>query len=837
MSMPSPYGSRAVLIGVSSYHHLNDIPNIERNLTDLRNLLTGPRSWNLPEEHCLVLPNPAHAQQVLSAVQEAAQEATDALFIYYSGHGQIDADEDELFLTLPGSRPHTMWTGIEYKHVRREIQKSRARSRVVILDCCYAGRITALGDHSELVEKAAAEGTFLLAASPPTEAALSYPEEPHTVFTGELLSVLIHGVPDGPALLDARTAFHHVRQNLIQRDRPKPSMQASNTAARVPLALNAQYSPPRDARPLPQRTPPQETRAQPADNSADFSKRAGGCAMFLLVLVLTMLVFATWGIFTGDLFFVYKASRAQGSVDKPSDAVIAYSVLPAMGIAWLGYRRLLRTYGLRISEDGIQVRVGEDGLTHYPWHRIVTTGIEWEPTRRRGRGRFCLTVRLREGTPSQLSWLARRAQGRSGSANIRLAVLDRLDCTPRDVDQALDKFAPRGVWTPTHAAQRPKYTALEPDQPPTELRGRTRRARLGLLTFVLAGAAPAPCLITLTAAPAYPYGWETVGLALWTLLLLLPPLVPALLLRCSGSLVIGADGITHTTAHRTRHWSWDRVDRVGVMSWLRNTPATGVLFLTTRELGSPPSATGLRKILGRAEARLGGELVCDLVSLGISRKQVEAAIRQHTEDVWDDSPRPEHGVIQDDEHSAHYEGSFIGLRTLGAIGAAVLVYFCLIAGVAGPLDDHQGASQTLGAVMVYTLVILICLPLLLRKPLTVRIDDRALSLSSGAQQLMIPWEHVNAVGPLAAAARKKPYDTLVVWLSREEASRYRGFWRLGAHLTGARLRLAGVRFGAGALSVSPERLDDALRRFARERYHSGSTRPGSSSGEAAQATP
>ncbi|MFJ1598734.1 caspase family protein [Streptomyces sp. NPDC088261] len=836
MSMPSPSGSRAVLIGVSTYDHLNNIPNIERNLTDLRNLLTGPRSWNLPEEHCLVLSNPAHAHQVLSAVQNAAQEATDALLIYYSGHGQIDADGDELFLTVPGSRPHTMWTGIEYKHMRREIQKSRARLRVVILDCCYAGRITAMGDRGELVEKAAAEGTFLLAASPPTEAALSYPEEPHTAFTGELLSVLNHGVPDGPALLDAGTAFHHVRRNLIQRDRPRPSMKASNTAGAVPLAVNAQYSPPHDARPLPHRTPPQETPAPPADNSADFAKRPGGCAMFVLVLVLTVLVFATWGISTGDLFYAYKASKAQEPVEDPSDAVVAYSVLAAVCIGWLGHRRLLRPYGLRISEDGIQVRAGNNGLTHYPWHRIVRAGVEWEPTRRRGRGRFCLNVRLREGTPSQLSWSARRAHRREGRDTIRLSVLDRLNCAPRDVDQALNKFAPRGVWTPTHAAQRPKYAAPEPDRPPTELRGKTRRVRLGLLTLVLAGAALAPCLIILTTVPAYPYGWETVGLALWTLVLLLPPLVPALLLRCSGSLVIGADGITHTTAHRRRHWSWDRVERVGVMSWLRNTPTTGVLFLTTREPGSPSPATGLRKILGRVEARLGGELVCDLVSLGISRKQVEAAIRQHTEDVWDDSPRPEHGVIQDDEHAAHYEGSFVGLRTLGAIGATALVYVGLIVGVVGPLADHQAASRMFGAVVVYTLVILICLTLLPRKPLTVRIDDRALSLSSGARQLIIPWEHVNAVGPVATAAKKKAYDTLVVWLNREEASRYRGYWRLGAQLTDVRLHVASVRFGAGALSISPERLDDALRRFARERYHSGTTRPDSSNGEAARGT-
>ncbi|MBT2466284.1 caspase family protein [Streptomyces sp. ISL-63] len=836
MSMPSPYESRAVLIGVSTYDQLTDIHNIERNLADLRALLTSPRSWNLPAEHCRVLPNPHSLQEVVAAVTEACEQATDALLVYYSGHGQIDADEDALFLSLPGSRPYTMWTGVDYKYIRQAVEKSRARVRVVILDCCYAGRITALGDQSELVEKAAAEGTFLMAASPPTAAALSYPEEHHTVFTGELLSVLTHGVPNGPKLLDARTAFQHVERNLARRARPKPSKAASKTADDLPLARNAQYVPPEDDRFLPQRAAPRKTPAELAHGAVEFGRRSGGCAMLLLVLALITLVFATWGVATGDLFFVYKASKAEGPVEEPPDAVIAYSVLSALALAWLGHRRWLRPYGLSISQDGIQVRrgTGSKDVALYQWHRILDAGIEWESTGRRGRGAFSLSVRLREETPSQLPWLERRAQRRSGRKNLRIAVIDRLDCTPQEVDQALERFAPKGVWAPTYASQRARYAAPPPHRPSTELRGRTRRVRLGLLAFVLAAIALAPALTILTIVPTDRYGWATVALALWTFLFLSPALIPVLLLKRSGKLIIGAEGITYRTASRVRHWPWAQVDRVGIMPWWPGSRFGGVLFVTAREPRQGPPGTGLRKHLFRLEARLGCALVCDVVSLGISRKQIESTIRQHADEAWDGGPRPEFGVIQDDARAAHYEGSFVGLRTLGTACATITGSLFFSGAVMDPVADHHVASQWLGWVMAYAWVLAVGLPfLLLRKHLTVRIDDQAISLTSGAQQLVIPWEHVSAAGPIPVVTGKKGYDELVVWLVREEVSAYRGFRRLGAHLNGVQLRLSSVRFGSGALSVSAERLDNALRRFGRELYHAPTASPGGSDAEGA----
>ncbi|MEV5338252.1 caspase family protein [Streptomyces sp. NPDC052676] len=826
--MPSPAGSRAVLIGVSRYDHLTDVPNVERNLGDLRRLLTSPRSWNLPEENCLVIPDPADDQQVLVAVQKAAEQATDALLVYYAGHGQIDSDEEEFFLTLPGSRPHTMWTGIEYRYLRREIQKSRARARMVILDCCYADRATMSGDDIDLAEKAAADGTCVLAAA--AGKARFEEAERHTFFTGELLDILTHGVPGGPPLLDADSVFRVARDNLVRRGKPRPTMKTSNTAAAVPLACNTQYASPADVPRQPARKQPSSTPVEAEDTTVRFTRRHS-CLAGLLLLSALLLVLAAGGLTVGDPLLVYKAFRGRIPAGDPREDVIAYSALSVLAVGWLGFRFLFAPYELRISAEGVQVRRRSDErwVARYSWHRVLEARVEWVPARRHGHGPFLLLLRLREGTPAQLPRAARRAGRRWGLDGSCVADLGRLACTPHEVDQALERFAPRDVWTRTQAAQRAGYTAPTPTgiRPATTLHGTTRRALLGVLTLVLTAVALIPAVIVPAAVPAHRYGWAFVPMALWTLFLVVPALLPALLLWHGGSLSIGPDGISHSSRRGTRHWTWDRIDRVGIVSWRRRTPASGVVFLRPRDLPSSRPAKGVDALLAPLEARFGGVLVCDLFSMGISREEFETVVLRYAGDLWDPHPRP-HGIVRDDQDAAHYEGDFAGPRSwVAAIGAVTAT--SVLCGIAGNLVGAPHSTDPwLGGVMAYTLLLVGCLPfLVLRSRLTVRIDHRTFVLESRARRLTIPWDHVDATERLTSGSGKNtPDDDVVLWLRPEDASRYRGYWRLGAHLKGVELRIATLR-SKGALDIPAEQVDAALRRFGPERFRSGAPAAGS----------
>ncbi|MER6154189.1 hypothetical protein ABT147_01440 [Streptomyces sp. NPDC001868] len=93
---------------------------------------------------------------------------------------------------------------------------------------------------------------------------------------------------------------------------------------------------------------------------------------------------------------------------------------------------------------------------------------------------------------------------------------------------------------------------------------------------------------------------------------------------------------------------------------------------------------------------------------------------------------------------------------------------------------------------------------------------------SGRHRMAIPWDHIVTLEVSPSTSGKETHDEVHLWLRAEEAHRYRGFRRLGAHLTAAELHIVTLGTKAGALRISPTRLYDALGRFARERFRTGS---------------
>src|SRR3974390_3263822 len=86
-SLPDPGQSRAVLVGVSNYQHLEALDAVANNLTDLADELTAENVWGLPPHNCVVILEPNSAAEMLDPLLDAAQAATDTLPFYYAGHG------------------------------------------------------------------------------------------------------------------------------------------------------------------------------------------------------------------------------------------------------------------------------------------------------------------------------------------------------------------------------------------------------------------------------------------------------------------------------------------------------------------------------------------------------------------------------------------------------------------------------------------------------------------------------------------------------------------------------------------------------------------------------
>lgn len=245
--LPDPAATRAVLIGTSRYAHLEPIPAVANNLSALAAALCAPGSWGLAPEHCTVIEDPATAVEVLEAVRTAAEEATDTLLVYFAGHGLVEPRRGELFLGLTGSIQHRSYTGLPYGTLRDVVLDGRAGRQVMLLDCCFSGRVLGFmsaASAEAVIDQVEIEGTYLLASVPDTSFALAPPGERHTAFTGELLGLLREGVPGGPELLDLDTVYAQVYAALRAKGRPLPQKRDRNTAGGLALARNAAWAPP-----------------------------------------------------------------------------------------------------------------------------------------------------------------------------------------------------------------------------------------------------------------------------------------------------------------------------------------------------------------------------------------------------------------------------------------------------------------------------------------------------------------------------------------------------------------------------------------------------------------
>ncbi|MEU4999942.1 caspase family protein [Streptomyces sp. NPDC021622] len=245
--LSDPARSEAVLIGVHTYANLENLPAVAQNLEGLREALTDPGVWGLPDEACTVIAQPDGVGDILDTVREKARRAEDTLLVYYAGHGLTDPHTDELYLAMPGSDREREYTSLRYEYLRRAVldQQAHARRTVVILDCCYSGRalLGKMSASTHIADQAVVEGTCLLTASAETRPALSPPGERYTAFTGELIATLTGGVPDRPDPLDMDTLYRHVHRTLAGKSRPLPQQRNRNLGGFIAIARNRAATP------------------------------------------------------------------------------------------------------------------------------------------------------------------------------------------------------------------------------------------------------------------------------------------------------------------------------------------------------------------------------------------------------------------------------------------------------------------------------------------------------------------------------------------------------------------------------------------------------------------
>ncbi|MGW6816708.1 tetratricopeptide repeat protein, partial [Nocardia sp. NPDC055050] len=227
--------SHAVLIGVGAYDHSERLPDIAgaaHNLSDLSRLLTSDGGVLSPD-NCWTVLNPDSSARVGDLVERAAEQATDTLLVYYTGHGLLDR-RGRLHLTLTGTHPdRTGYTALPFSTLRESILDSPAATRILILDCCFSGRaFDALTDAGPdaILGQADIAGTYTITSSARNELSYAPPGDRNTAFTGALIAAATH--TPGLALDDLYT---HTEQHLHRNGHPRPQRRAVNTAGRLIL--------------------------------------------------------------------------------------------------------------------------------------------------------------------------------------------------------------------------------------------------------------------------------------------------------------------------------------------------------------------------------------------------------------------------------------------------------------------------------------------------------------------------------------------------------------------------------------------------------------------------
>lgn len=277
MRLPDPQRSYAVLIGTSTYHfpQLADLPAVRNNLDALARILTDQTLGWLPAERCIVLSDPADVREVYRTLRRYAGLAEDTLLVYFAGHGRTGL-RNELYLGLTDTDPDELRvSALPFDLIREVFGDSPAANRALILDCCFSGRAIEdmSGPDEAILGQIGIEGTYTLTSTPANAVALAPVGADYTAFTGELITLLRAGVPNGPELLTFATVYRQLLHTMTSLALPLPRQRGTGTVDQLALARNLAHHPGQIAA-LPSQRAGESSQAH-ADKAISHNTRSG----------------------------------------------------------------------------------------------------------------------------------------------------------------------------------------------------------------------------------------------------------------------------------------------------------------------------------------------------------------------------------------------------------------------------------------------------------------------------------------------------------------------------------------------------------------------------------
>jgi len=179
-------GRRALLIGIDNYSVPNELKGCVDDVNMLRKALefNGDGSQNFEIEELLNVPS---SRTAMGQIEMLFANDLDVALLYFSGHGNINSTGSEICF------PKDMdsggyYAGLQMSSIMGVVNRSNAKNKIIILDCCHAGYF---GMHSIDIESSDLRpGVSILSACKGSEKALISPVSGHSVFTEALCMAL-----------------------------------------------------------------------------------------------------------------------------------------------------------------------------------------------------------------------------------------------------------------------------------------------------------------------------------------------------------------------------------------------------------------------------------------------------------------------------------------------------------------------------------------------------------------------------------------------------------------------------------------------------------------------
>jgi hypothetical protein len=242
-----------VLAGVTRYADplWPPLPAVGNNLDDLGRLLADPLVWGLPASNCRVIVDPRDDAEILAAIHEAGDTATDTVLFYFAGHG-FPLTRDLMLPLASTTARSRLYQSLRYSAVRDQLQARLADHAVVIVDSCFSGLAATLSDAEAdgLIDSQINEtSAYVLASSARDSVSMALPGERCTVFTGELLALVAGGIDGAGERLSLAHVARALSWRLRTRRMPTPRYSQEGEGGQLALFGNRRWRPPDRTRP------------------------------------------------------------------------------------------------------------------------------------------------------------------------------------------------------------------------------------------------------------------------------------------------------------------------------------------------------------------------------------------------------------------------------------------------------------------------------------------------------------------------------------------------------------------------------------------------------------